>query len=52
MHWLGSPPNFYRFAGAWRPWLMAAALIAGAIGLYGGLGRRTSIGLPAPGGHG
>ena len=37
MHWLGSPPNFYRFAGAWRPWLMATALIAGVIGLYGGL---------------
>ena len=37
IHWLGSPPNFYRFAGALRPWLMAAALVAGAIGLYGGL---------------
>jgi heme exporter protein C len=37
LHWLGSPPNFYRFAGAWRPWLMAAALIGAAIGLYGGL---------------
>ncbi|MGH8152717.1 MAG: heme ABC transporter permease CcmC [Rhodanobacteraceae bacterium] len=37
IHWLGSPPNFYRFAGAWRPWLMTAALIIGAIGLYGGL---------------
>ena len=37
MHWLGSPPNFYRFAGAWRPWLFAAALVIGAIGLYGGL---------------
>lgn len=37
LHWLGSPPNFYRFAGAWRPWLMAAALVAAVIGLYGGL---------------
>lgn len=37
MHWLGSPPNFYRFAGALRPWLMAAALIGAVIGLYGGL---------------
>ncbi|MGH8114590.1 MAG: heme ABC transporter permease [Rhodanobacteraceae bacterium] len=37
MHRLGSPPTFYRFAGALRPWLMAAALVAGAIGLYGGL---------------
>jgi heme exporter protein C len=37
MHWLGSPPNFYRFAGALRPWLMAAAIVAAVIGLYGGL---------------
>lgn len=37
MHVLGSPPSFYRFAGALRPWLLAAALISGAIGLYGGL---------------
>ncbi|MGH8164357.1 MAG: heme ABC transporter permease [Rhodanobacteraceae bacterium] len=37
MHKLGSPPTFYRFAGALRPWLMAAALVSGAIGLYGGL---------------
>lgn len=37
MHRLGSPPTFYRFAGALRPWLMGAALVAGAIGLYGGL---------------
>lgn len=37
MHWLGSPPNFYRFAGALRPWLMTAALLSAVIGLYGGL---------------
>ena len=37
MHVLGSPPSFYRFAGALRPWLMAAALLSGVIGLYGGL---------------
>jgi heme exporter protein C len=36
-HKLGSPPTFYRFAGALRPWLLALALVAGAIGLYGGL---------------
>jgi heme exporter protein C len=37
MHWLGSPPNFYRFAGKLRPWLMAAAVVTAVIGLYGGL---------------
>ncbi|HJR14329.1 MAG TPA: cytochrome c biogenesis protein CcsA, partial [Rhodanobacteraceae bacterium] len=37
VHWLGSPPNFYRFAGALRPWLMAVALVSAVIGLYGGL---------------
>jgi len=37
IHWLGSPPNFYRFAGALRPWLMAIALISAVVGLYGGL---------------
>jgi heme exporter protein C len=37
IHWLGSPPNFYRFAGALRPWLMAVALVSAMIGLYGGL---------------
>jgi heme exporter protein C len=37
MHWLGSPPNFYRFAGKLRPWLLAAAIVAAVIGLYGGL---------------
>jgi heme exporter protein C len=36
-HKLGSPPYFYRFAARWLPWLYAIALIAGAIGLYGGL---------------
>ncbi|HEX7111073.1 MAG TPA: cytochrome c biogenesis protein CcsA, partial [Mizugakiibacter sp.] len=36
-HKLGSPPTFYRFAGALRPWLLVLALLAGAIGLYGGL---------------
>ncbi len=37
IHWLGSPPNFYRFAGALKPWLLLAALVTGVIGLYGGL---------------
>jgi heme exporter protein C len=36
-HKFGSPPYFYRVAGLWLPWLYALALIAGAIGLYGGL---------------
>jgi heme exporter protein C len=36
-HKLGSPPYFYRFAGRLLPWLYATALIAGAVGLYGGL---------------
>lgn len=36
-HKLGSPPTFYRFAGKVWPWAMALALLAGAIGLYGGL---------------
>jgi heme exporter protein C len=36
-HKLGSPPYFYRLAGRFQPWLYAIALIAGAIGLYGGL---------------
>jgi len=36
-HKLGSPPYFYRLAGRFLPWLYAVALIAGAIGLYGGL---------------
>ena len=37
LHKLGSPPTFYRFAGAVWPWAMALALVAGAVGLYGGL---------------
>ncbi len=37
LHKLSSPPVFYRFAGALRPWLFWSALILGAIGLYGGL---------------
>lgn len=37
LHKLGSPPVFYRFAGTLRPWFLALALIAGAVGLYGGL---------------
>lgn len=37
MHRLGSPPTFYRFAGALRPWLLTAALILAACALYGGL---------------
>ena len=37
LHKLGSPPTFYRFAGAVRTWAMGLALLAGAIGLYGGL---------------
>ncbi len=36
-HKLGSPPYFYRFAGRLLPWLYALALVAGVIGLYGGL---------------
>ncbi|MFK2876732.1 heme ABC transporter permease [Rhodanobacter hydrolyticus] len=37
LHKLGSPPTFYRFAGAVRPWAMGLALLFGVIGLYGGL---------------
>ena len=37
LHKLGSPPTFYRVAGAVRPWAMGLALLCGAIGLYGGL---------------
>jgi heme exporter protein C len=36
-HKFGSPPTFYRVAGLALPWLYATALVAGAIGLYGGL---------------
>ncbi|HWG10892.1 MAG TPA: heme ABC transporter permease CcmC [Rhodanobacteraceae bacterium] len=37
MHLLGSPPTFYRFAGALRPWLLASSLVLAAVGIYGGL---------------
>ncbi|HVC17845.1 MAG TPA: heme ABC transporter permease [Rhodanobacter sp.] len=37
VHKLGSPPTFYRFAGIVMPWMMALALLVGALGLYGGL---------------
>jgi heme exporter protein C len=37
LHKLGSPPTFYRFAGALRPWMLALALILGAVAMYGGL---------------
>ena len=36
-HKFGSPPYFYRVAGRWLPWLYVIALVAGVIGLYGGL---------------
>ena len=36
-HKLGSPPTFYRFAGILRPWLLALAILLGAVALYGGL---------------
>jgi len=37
LHKLSSPPVFYRFAGALRPWLLWSALILAAVALYGGL---------------
>ncbi|PWK92921.1 heme ABC transporter permease [Fulvimonas soli] len=37
VHKLGSPPIFYRFAGAVRPWALALAALLGAVALYGGL---------------
>ncbi|MGN6741190.1 heme ABC transporter permease [Dyella sp.] len=37
LHKLGSPPTFYRFASALRPWMLALALILGAVAMYGGL---------------
>lgn len=37
LHKLGSPPTFYRFAGALRPWMLALALALGAVAMYGGL---------------
>ncbi len=36
-HKFGSPPTFYRVTGRLNPWLFAAALVIGAIGIYGGL---------------
>ncbi|KJV32030.1 heme ABC transporter permease [Luteibacter yeojuensis] len=37
LHRLGSPPTFYRFAGAVYPWALGLAFVLGAIALYGGL---------------
>ncbi len=37
LHRLSSPPTFYRFAGRLWPWAMGAALLLGAVGLYGAL---------------
>jgi len=37
LHRLGSPPVFYRFAGAVRPWALGLALALGAVALYAGL---------------
>ncbi|MEO0422163.1 MAG: heme ABC transporter permease CcmC [Pseudomonadota bacterium] len=36
-HKLGSPPHFYRIAGAWAPWFGWGAALLIAAGLYGGL---------------
>ena len=36
-HKFGSPPTFYRLTGLLNPWLFAAALLIGAVGIYGGL---------------
>ncbi|MEP6881492.1 MAG: heme ABC transporter permease CcmC [Dokdonella sp.] len=36
-HKFGSPPTFYRVTGRLNPWLFGAALVIGAIGIYGGL---------------
>ena len=36
-HKFGSPPTFYRVSGLLNPWLFAAALLCGLVGLYGGL---------------
>jgi heme exporter protein C len=36
-HKLGSPPNFYRIAGKWIPWLTWIFLALLLAGLYGGL---------------
>ena len=35
-HKIGSPPTFYRLAGAFAPWLFAIALVLGVVALYGG----------------
>ena len=36
-HRLGSPPYFYRIAGAWLPWLTVLFTVLTITGLYGGL---------------
>lgn len=36
-HRLASPPSFYRVAGLWAPWLLAASLLLVAVGVWGGL---------------
>ncbi len=36
-HKLGSPPHFYRIAGAWAPWFGWSAALLIAAGLYSGL---------------
>ena len=38
-HKMGSPPTFYRVATLLQPWLMGAALVLAAVGLYLGLFR-------------
>ena len=36
-HKIGSPPTFYRIAGALAPWCFGIAIALGALALYGGL---------------
>ena len=36
-HKIGSPPRFYRLAGALMPWCYGVAFALGAVALYGGL---------------
>ena len=36
-HKIGSPPTFYRIAGALAPWCYGVALLLGLVALYGGL---------------
>jgi len=36
-HKIGSPPTFYRIAGALAPWCFGIAIVLGAVALYGGL---------------